>query len=143
METKDSDKDFTFSIEGKDYTISEKKDSPKNNDKQTLHVPSLTIGAIISGICIAVVVFGIGDLSGTSEPLIEKQLIEERTEPVQITMETFFENSSPILGNPNAEITLVEFGDYQCEMCYHWFHNTRADVIDNYIKMIKSDLNRI
>ena len=50
METKDSDKDFTFSIEGKDYTISEKKDSPKNNNKQTLHVPSLTIGAIISGI---------------------------------------------------------------------------------------------
>ena len=83
METKDSDKEFTFSIEGKDYTISEKKDSPKNNDKQTLHLPSLTIGAIISGICIAVVVFGIGDLSGTSEPLIEKQLIEERTEPVQ------------------------------------------------------------
>ena len=74
METKDSDKDFTFSIEGKDYTISEKKDSPKNN-KQTLHVPSLTIGAIISGICIAVVVFGIGDLSGTSEPLIEKQSV--------------------------------------------------------------------
>ena len=69
METKDSDKEFTFSIEGKDYTISEKKDSPKNNDKQTLHLPSLTIGAIISGICIAVVVFGIGDLSGTSEPV--------------------------------------------------------------------------
>ena len=112
METKDSDKDFTFSIEGKDYTISEKKDSPKNNNKQTLHVPSLTIGAIISGICIAVVVFGIGDLSGTSEPLIEKQLAEEQIKPVQITMETFFENSSPILGNPNAEITLVEFGDY-------------------------------
>ena len=134
METKDSDKEFTFSIEGKDYTISEKKDSPKNNNnKQTLHVPSLTIGAIISGICIAVVVFGIGDLSGTSEPLIEKQLIEERTEPVQITMETFFENSSPILGNPNAEITLVEFGDYQCHFCNVYFHNTEHKIFENYV----------
>ena len=133
METKDSDKEFTFSIEGKDYTISEKKDSPKNNDKQTLHLPSLTIGAIISGICIAVVVFGIGDLSGTSEPLIEKQLVEERIEPVQITMETFFDNSSPILGNPNAEITLVEFGDYQCHFCNVYFHNTEHKIFENYV----------
>ena len=84
MDTKDSDKDFTFSIEGKDYTISEKKSSSKENNKQILHVPSLTIGAIISGICIAIVVFGIGDLSGTSEPLIEKQLAEKQVEPVQI-----------------------------------------------------------
>ena len=42
MDTKDSDKDFTFSIEGKDYTISEKNDTSKNNTtkdskKQTLH----------------------------------------------------------------------------------------------------------
>ena len=76
METKDVDKDFTFSIEGKEYTISEKKDAIKENKKQTLHVPSLTIGAIISGICIAIVVFGVGDLAESSEPLIEKQLAE-------------------------------------------------------------------
>ena len=55
MNTKDSDKEFTFSIEGKDYTISEKKNSPKKSKKQTIHVPSLTIGSIISGICIAVI----------------------------------------------------------------------------------------
>ena len=74
METKDGEKDFTFSIEGKKYTISEKKNVDKENKKQTLHVPSLTIGAIISGICIAIVVFGIGDLSESPEPLIEKEL---------------------------------------------------------------------
>ena len=112
MDAKDSNKDFTFSIEGKDYTISEKNDTSKNNTtkdskKQTLHVPSLTIGAIISGICIAIVVFGVGDLTGSSSPLIEKQLLEERVEPVQITMDTFFENGSPILGNPNADITVI------------------------------------
>ncbi len=37
MEEKD---DFTFSIEGKDYTISEKKSTPEKNNKQTLHAPS-------------------------------------------------------------------------------------------------------
>ena len=133
METKDVDKDFTFSIEGKEYTISEKKDAIKENKKQTLHVPSLTIGAIISGICIAIVVFGVGDLSESSEPLIEKQLAEEQIKPTQISMETFFENGSPILGNENAEITLVEFGDYQCHFCNVHFHNTEHQIFEKYV----------
>ena len=133
METKDVDKDFTFSIEGKEYTISEKKDAIKENKKQTLHVPSLTIGAIISGICIAIVVFGVGDLSESSEPLIEKQLVEEQIKPTQISMGTFFENGSPILGNENAEITLVEFGDYQCHFCNVHFHNTEHQIFEKYV----------
>ncbi len=138
MDTKDSDKDFTFSIEGKEYTISEKNDTSKNNNtkdskKQTLHVPSLTIGAIISGICIAIVVFGIGDLTESSMPLVEKQLPEEQVEPVQITMDTFFENGSPILGNPNAEITVIEFGDYQCHFCNVYFQDTEHKIVENFV----------
>ncbi|MDA0756344.1 MAG: thioredoxin domain-containing protein [Crenarchaeota archaeon] len=143
MEVKDSDKDFTFSIEGKEYTISEKDKIGENNateisKKQTLHVPSLTIGAIISGICIAIVVFGIGDLSESSSPLIEKQLVEkqlveEQVKPTQITTEIFFENGSPILGNPDAEITLVEFGDYQCHFCNVYFHNTEHEIYEKYV----------
>ena len=30
---------------------------------------------------------------------------------------------SPILGDPDAPITIIEFGDYQCHACYNWFHN--------------------
>ena len=138
MEAKDSNKDFTFSIEGKEYTISEKNNTNTSNTseitkKQTLHVPSLTIGAIISGICIAIMVFGIGDLSESSTPLIEKQLAEEQVKPVQITMETFFENGSPILGNPNADITVIEFGDYQCHFCNVHFQNTEHKIFDKYV----------
>jgi len=50
------------------------------------------------------------------------------------------QNGSPVLGSPNAPITIVEFGDYQCEACYHWYHNTRADIIDNYIETGKVNL---
>ena len=49
-------------------------------------------------------------------------------------------NGSPVLGSPSAPITIVEFGDYQCEACYHWYHNTRADIIDNYIETGKVNL---
>lgn len=49
-------------------------------------------------------------------------------------------SGSPVLGSTSAPITIVEFGDYQCEACYHWYHNTRADIIDNYIDTGKANL---
>jgi len=50
------------------------------------------------------------------------------------------ENGSTPLGSENASITIVEFGDYQCEACYHWFHNTRDTLIDNYVETGKAKL---
>ena len=50
------------------------------------------------------------------------------------------ENGSPPLGTESAPITIVEFGDYQCEACYAWFHNTRDTLIDNYIETGKAKL---
>ena len=40
---------------------------------------------------------------------------------------------SSILGNPSAQVTIVEFGDYQCHQCYNWFHNTKPTVFQNYV----------
>jgi len=51
-----------------------------------------------------------------------------------------FENGSPILCSESAPVTIIEFGDYQCESCYHWFHNTRSTLIDNYIETGKAKL---
>ena len=102
MSRKNLNDDFTFSIEGKDYTISEKSNSIKNNRKQILHAPSLTIGAIITVICITVVFFGMEGISAPSEPLIEKQLSEEQNKPVQVTTGTFLDNGSPMLGDPKC-----------------------------------------
>jgi len=50
------------------------------------------------------------------------------------------ESGSPVLGSEGATITIIEFGDYQCEACYHWFHNTRSTLIDNYIETGKAKL---
>jgi len=50
------------------------------------------------------------------------------------------ENGSPALGSESAPITIVEFGDYQCESCYYWFHNTRSTLIDNYVETGKAKL---
>ena len=58
----------------------------------------------------------------------------------QQTAQQEFKNGSPILGSESAPITIVEFGDYQCEACYAWFHNTRDTLIDNYIETGKAKL---
>ena len=50
------------------------------------------------------------------------------------------ENGSTPLGSESASVTIVEFGDYQCEACYAWFHNTRDTLIDNYIETGKAKL---
>ena len=45
----------------------------------------------------------------------------------------FTEMGSSLLGNPDAPITIVEFGDYQCKQCYNWFHNTKPVIFENYV----------
>ena len=41
---------------------------------------------------------------------------------------------STILGNPDAKITIVEFGDYQCTFCYKFHDETMKNIDQAYIK---------
>lgn len=57
-----------------------------------------------------------------------------------ITLQTLSQNGSPILGNPNAPITIVEWGDYQCTYC-HAFHQTSLNsLIHDYVDTGKANL---
>jgi len=47
---------------------------------------------------------------------------------------------SPILGSDSAPITIIEFGDYQCERCYEWYHNTKDSIVQNYVETGKANL---
>ena len=40
------------------------------------------------------------------------------------TASKLIENGSPIMGEPNAPITILEWGDYQCTFCYKFHQNT-------------------
>lgn len=48
--------------------------------------------------------------------------------------------SSPILGNPSAPVTIIEFGDYQCHQCFNWYHKTKPIIYENYIQTGKVNL---
>ena len=133
MTKENPDEKFSFQIEGKEYIISEKNGLQKKDEVKKIHAPSLAIGAIISGICIAVIIFGAENIPNEPQQLIETQLVEEQVKQPQITIETFFANASPILGNPNAPITLLEFGDYQCHFCNVYFQDTEHKIIENFV----------
>ena len=113
-----------------------------------LHAPSLAIGAIMASITIVAVILGTNGSFSEQGLLIEPAPKIEQIGPTEITMDTFVSNGSPILGNPNAPITLVEFGDYQCHYCNVFFQNIENEIIKNYVetgkvKIIFKDYNII
>jgi protein-disulfide isomerase len=89
---------------------------------------------IIVGVIVVAIIAGISVsyLSPTSETV---NLDMGRTHgTISTTM------GSPILGDPSAPITIVEFGDYQCERCYEWFHETKPSIVQDYIDTGKANL---
>ena len=113
-----------------------------------IHAPSLAIGAIIASITITLVIFGVNNSSNEIELSIEPTPEMDQIGPKKITMDTFLSNGSPILGDPNAPITLVEFGDYQCHYCNVFFQSIEKDIVKNYVdtgkvKIIFKDYNII
>jgi protein-disulfide isomerase len=48
--------------------------------------------------------------------------------------------SPPTLGSPNASVTIVEFGDYQCPTCGAWYNSQEASLIRNLVDTGKAKL---
>ena len=57
-----------------------------------------------------------------------------------LTTTKLIENGSPILGNPDALITILEWGDYQCTFCYKFHQNTLDIIYEDFIKTGKVKL---
>ena len=52
----------------------------------------------------------------------------------KLTSTKLIENGSPFMGNTNAPITILEWGDYQCTFCYKFHQNTLDIINEDFIK---------
>jgi protein-disulfide isomerase len=52
----------------------------------------------------------------------------------QLTAASLIDGVSPIMGESNAQITILEWGDYQCTFCYKFHQNTLDIINEQYIK---------
>ena len=72
----------------------------------------------------------IGIIVGGSIGIYEINSNESKT----VSFEKLIKNGSPILGNSDAPITIVEWGDYQCTYCYKFHQNTLEIINEEFIK---------
>ena len=56
------------------------------------------------------------------------------------TVSKLIENGSPIMGESEASITILEWGDYQCTFCYKFHQNTLSVIKEDFIKSGKVKL---
>ena len=56
-----------------------------------------------------------------------------------LTKSQLIKNDSPTIGFTNAQISIVEFGDYQCTFCYKFHQNTLNDIKTEYIDTGKAN----
>ena len=116
-----------------------------------IHGPSLGLGATLASVAIiaSFLVFNATAINEQQELLLQPTPTGTTNEiQPKILHTVFFDNGSPVLGNPNALVTIVEFGDYQCHFCNVFFHETEPALIKNYIdtgkvKMIFKDFTII
>lgn len=73
-------------------------------------------------------VFAIPVIIGISAGMFLAFYPESEDNSKSFTKSKLIQNGSPIMGDPSAPITILEWGDYQCTFCYK-FHQSTLDTI--------------
>ena len=128
------------SLDNSDEVSSFQPSLNSKKESRGLHGPSLGIGAGIAIVSILSALFVV-NMMDTSSPVLQFEdntpEVQERSPQPPTTVDglaLFTANGSPYLGNPDAPITLVEFGDYQCHFCNKFFHETESVIVKNYVE---------
>ncbi|MDA7942131.1 MAG: DsbA family protein [Nitrosopumilus sp.] len=111
-----------------------------------LHAPSLAIGAAAASAVLAGALLAAGVVG--QAPVYTIEQAPRAPEPTAVSDATYLANGSPFLGDPGAPVTIVEFGDYQCQACNRFFHQTEEELVRRFIdtgqaRMIFKDFNII
>ena len=118
----------------KNNSIESSSKTTKQSSKLTIHWPSLGIGAVIAVACIFFGIMMANMVDTESTQILDEITINEIGSIKKPTFSSFTDNASPILGDENAPLTLIEFGDYQCTYCKKFFRETVESILINYVE---------
>jgi protein-disulfide isomerase len=79
-------------------------------------------------------------LSADGRYLIRGEVADLTTDPLAANIAKFDLKGAPVLGDPKAPITIVEYGDFECPVCRN-FHDALRGLLPNYpqVKLIFKD----
>jgi protein-disulfide isomerase len=112
----------------------------RKNQGLTLPMSILIAAVLISGS----IIYLVGSKNRPPSPS-PAQVAPSNVSPKNLTQLLSIRERDVILGNQNAPVTLVEYGDYQCPFCGRFFNQTEPLLREEYIssgkvKMIYRDL---
>ena len=58
---------------------------------------------------------------------------DEENDDILLSAQKLIKDGSPIMGDTNSEITILEFGDYQCTFCFRFHQSTLKTLEKDYI----------
>lgn len=115
----------------------------EHDNKKRAPSPFLIPGAIImAGVLIAGAIFYTNYYKSAPGPKLGSAVAPAggKDDPGSTAIAGDLADDDPFLGNPEAPVTLVEFGDFQCPFCARFFQTTEREIIDKYVKTGKARL---
>ncbi len=100
----------------------------ENQNKQSYALPIaiLAAGLLISG----AVIFRPSQSANNSTPVLKENASAGTAVPkVAITAD-----DDPVLGNPDAPVTLIDFGDFRCRFCKMFQEKIKPTIMEKYVK---------
>lgn len=118
------------------------EDTEKAEKSESVIIKKSTLNRLIIGVIVAAVVsaflggYVVGtETSGPSEVIIQgSKDVGQTVSNLPPAISSISLDDDPVRGDPNAQITIVEFSDFQCPFCGRFFTQTLPLIEKNYIE---------
>lgn len=103
----------------------------------------IIVGSILAGALIIAgsVIYAFGPrvpVAGVAPTITTNATLPEFV--TKVPYQQTFVNGDVTLGDPNAKVKIVEYGDYQCPFCAQLFKTSESSIRENYIKTGKANM---